>query len=77
MKMSRPHVELPLPARRVGRPALSDAAAPSVPVHLRLDAAEYDRVYRLAVEQRCTVPEVIRRAVKGYDVPRGTSKKET
>jgi hypothetical protein len=77
MKTSRPHVEISIPTpRRVGRPALTENGT-SVGVNVKFDAAEYDRVYKLAAEQRCTVPEVIRRAVKGYDVPRGTSKKET
>ena len=50
--------------RRPGRPPL-DARAPSVPVCLKLAAADYDRVDRIAKEQRTSIQDVIRLRLKG------------
>jgi len=49
-------------SRRSGRPALADGEA-STPVCVRLGPADYDRVFRQAVRDHVTVPELIRRGI--------------
>lgn len=51
------------PARRPGRPALDAADTPSVSVHVRIPARQYDAVYQAASSSRVSVPELIRRRV--------------
>jgi hypothetical protein len=46
-----------------GRPPL-DAAAPSTGLHLKLSTPDYDRLDRMARQQRESVQDVIRREVK-------------
>lgn len=46
-----------------GRPPLEDAEA-SVPVHLKLTAAQYDDTYVRAQRARISVPEQIRRDMR-------------
>lgn len=47
-----------------GRPPLDPAGNPSVPVHLKLVANDYDRVDRIARERRESVQDVIRRGIQ-------------
>jgi hypothetical protein len=54
--------------RRAGRPPL-DPNDRSTPVHVQLPSKQYDTLYALAQRHRCTVPEVIRRVLRGR-VPR-------
>lgn len=49
-----------------GRPPL-DSRDPSVSVHLRLPAHEYDRLYARASAARVTVPELLRQQLRGLD----------
>jgi hypothetical protein len=49
--------------KRPGRPPL-DAEDPSVDVHLRLPAKQYDEAFERAQRERVTVPELIRRALQ-------------
>ncbi len=47
-----------------GRPPLdTSSSAPSADVHLTLRAADYDRVDRLAREQRKSIQDVIRHSI--------------
>jgi hypothetical protein len=56
-------------SRRPGRPPLA-ANAPSVSVHIRLPAPDYDRAYAAARHERLTVPAWIRQRVTGRVPPR-------
>lgn len=47
--------------RPPGRPPLDDSGTPSAAVSVKLKAADYDRIYRLAKEQRTSVSDVIRK----------------
>jgi len=48
--------------KRPGRPRL-DPTAHTVPVHLKLSAAQYDATWRRAQRDGVTVPERIRRDI--------------
>lgn len=48
---------------RLGRPPLDDEE-PSVPVHLKMTASQYDEYYRRAILERISIPEVIRRDLR-------------
>jgi len=49
--------------KRPGRPPL-DAQAPSTGLHLKLSTPDYDRLDRIARQQRESVQDLIRRSVK-------------
>ena len=49
--------------RRRGHPRL-DPDDESVDIHLKLPSRQYDRLYLKAKEERMTIPEVIRRALR-------------
>jgi len=49
-------------ADKRGRPPV-DPDDPSIPVHVKLPATQYDDLYQKAQRERVTVPELIRRAV--------------
>jgi hypothetical protein len=50
--------------KRPGRPPL-DPDDPAVDVHLRLPSKQYDDVYQRAQQAKTTVPDLIRRMLKG------------
>ena len=56
------------PKPRRGRPAL-DAAAPSVNVHVRLTAAQYDAAYARASAARLPLADWIRRTLRQATAP--------
>lgn len=49
---------------RPGRPPLDASGVPSADVHLKLRAADYDRIDRLAKQRRTTIQDVIRGSLK-------------
>lgn len=49
---------------RPGRPSLDSSGIPSAPVCIKLRASDYDRIHRLAKDQRVSVSEVIRRGLR-------------
>jgi hypothetical protein len=51
------------PPRRPGRPPL-DPDDPSVPVHVKLPSKQYDLLYERARQERTTIPELVRRALR-------------
>jgi len=50
--------------KRPGRPPLDATGAPSAPVCLKLRASDYDRIDRLARQQRKSIQDVIRQGLK-------------
>jgi hypothetical protein len=50
--------------KRPGRPPLDASGAPSAPVCLKLRASDYDRIDRLARQQRKSIQEVIRHGLR-------------
>jgi hypothetical protein len=53
-----------LPTRRRGRPPIDAADPRSINVHVRLPTRQYDALHKRATEQRVTIPELVRRAVR-------------
>ena len=64
MRMKRPTVTVTTPRRRPGARPISTSLDPSADVHVTLDPDDYDRVFAIAVRERISVPEVLRRALK-------------
>jgi len=60
--LSLQSVATALMSGRRGRPPNPE---PSTAVQVRMSAKEYDRLYRLARQQRISIPEVLRRALCG------------
>jgi hypothetical protein len=54
----------PPPPKKRGRPALDPGDRRSISVAVRLDAREYDRLFRRATIERTTVPELLRQGIK-------------
>jgi hypothetical protein len=52
-----------IPERRRGRPSIAPSDQPSADVHVTLPPQKYDAAYKLAAEQRVSVPELLRRAL--------------
>jgi len=52
------------PPKPRGRPPLDEQRTPSVNVHLRLSAGQYDAAYARARAERLTLSQWIRRAVR-------------
>jgi Arc/MetJ-type ribon-helix-helix transcriptional regulator len=50
--------------RSPGRPPLDRTGQPSAPVSLKLTASDYDRIDRIARQQRTTMSDVIRKGLK-------------
>lgn len=50
--------------KRPGRPPLDETGTPSAPVCFKIRASDYERIDRLAKQQRLSVSEVIRRGLK-------------
>ena len=55
--------------RRPGRPPL-DRDDPSIKLSLRLPSKRYEALCRAATSQRTTVPELIRRSLARYSLPK-------
>lgn len=55
---------------RRGRPPLSKRE-PSSPVCVKMPDSEYDLAYKMAAEERVSVPEILRRAFKHFASERG------
>jgi hypothetical protein len=51
-------------AKKPGRPPLEPPDRLSTPVHLRLTPRHYDVLSKLATQTRCTVPALIRLALR-------------
>jgi len=49
--------------KRPGGPRLDPTGAPSVPVHFRLSATQYDRLYKEASTQRVGLADLIRAVI--------------
>ena len=59
------------PKRRRGRPTLK-AGEPSVDIHFRLCASDYDRAVTLAQKNRISVPQLFRAAFRVATKRQGT-----